>query len=39
MFGVQVGFLSEWQVYAEKLEGGMWKGERMEGGKVERLSG
>ena len=33
-----VGFLTEWQLYAQKLEGDSWKDERMEAGKVEKMS-
>lgn len=33
-----VGFLTEWQLYAQKLEGDNWRDERMEAGKVEKLS-
>lgn len=33
-----VGFLTEWQLYAQKLEGESWKDEKMEAGKVEKMS-
>ena len=35
----QIGFLTEWQLYAQKLEGDEWLGERMEIGKVDKMSG
>jgi hypothetical protein len=37
--GLQIGFLTEWQMYAQKLEGESWKGERMDMAKVEKMSG
>lgn len=33
-----IGFLTEWQLYAQKLEGDEWVGEKMEKGKVEKMS-
>ncbi|KAF2207400.1 hypothetical protein CERZMDRAFT_11607, partial [Cercospora zeae-maydis SCOH1-5] len=33
-----VGFLTEWQSYAQQIEGEQWRGERMERGKVEKMS-
>jgi len=33
-----VGFLTEWQSYTQMVEGDAWKGERMEKGKVEKMS-
>ncbi|GAB7353869.1 hypothetical protein MBLNU459_g4227t1 [Dothideomycetes sp. NU459] len=33
-----VGFLTEWQLYAQKLEGDQWKGEQMEKSKVDKMS-
>ena len=35
----QIGFLTEWQMYAQKLEGDSWIGEKMEAGKIEKMSG
>jgi hypothetical protein len=35
----QIGFLTEWQMYAQKLEGDTWLGERMDPAKVEKMSG
>jgi hypothetical protein len=34
-----IGFLTEWQMYAQKLEGDSWIGERMDIGKIEKMSG
>lgn len=34
-----IGFLSEWQMYAQQVEGEHWKGERMEKGKIDKMSG
>lgn len=36
---VQVGFLTEWQLYAQKIEGEAWKGEKLDEGKVAKMSG
>jgi len=33
-----IGFLTEWQMYAQQLEGDSWLGERMDVGKVEKMS-
>ncbi|KUJ24090.1 ACN9-domain-containing protein [Mollisia scopiformis] len=33
-----IGFLTEWQMYAQKLEGDSWLGERMDPGKIEKMS-
>ncbi|KAE9381749.1 ACN9-domain-containing protein [Stipitochalara longipes BDJ] len=33
-----IGFLTEWQMYAQKLEGDSWIGERMDVGKIEKMS-
>jgi len=35
----QIGFLTEWQMYAQKLEGDSWVGERMDVGKIDKMSG
>ena len=35
----QIGFLTEWQLYAQKVEGDAWKGEKIEEGKLQKLSG
>ena len=34
-----VGFLTEWQTYAQQIEGERWRGEKMEKGKVDKMSG
>ncbi|KAG9248824.1 hypothetical protein BJ878DRAFT_537906 [Calycina marina] len=33
-----VGFLTEWQLYAQKLEGDSWAGERMDPSKIDKMS-
>ncbi|MCJ1474191.1 acetate non-utilizing protein 9 [Lambiella insularis] len=33
-----IGFLTEWQMYAQKLEGDSWRGERIDSGKVDKMS-
>lgn len=37
--GVQVGFLTEWQLYAQKIEGDSWVGEKLDQSKIEKMSG
>jgi len=44
LFGVadglpQIGFLTEWQMYAQSLEGDSWIGEQMDVGKIDKMSG
>ena len=39
VFLSQVGFLTEWQLYAQKLEGDQWVGERMDPNKIDKMSG
>lgn len=34
-----VGFLSEWQSYAQQIEGGSWIGEKMDKSKIDKMSG
>jgi hypothetical protein len=34
-----IGFLTEWQMYAQKVEGESWRGEKLEGGKIDKMSG
>lgn len=34
-----VGFLTEWQTYVQQIEGEAWRGERMDRGKVDKMSG
>jgi hypothetical protein len=36
---VQIGFLTEWQLYAQKIEGDSWRGEKLDPQKVEKMSG
>jgi hypothetical protein len=36
---LQIGFLTEWQLYAQKVEGDSWKGEKLDPAKVEKMSG
>ncbi|KAL2166814.1 hypothetical protein VTG60DRAFT_2131 [Thermothelomyces hinnuleus] len=36
--GHLIGFLSEWQLYAQKIEGDAWKGEKLDQGKIEKMS-
>lgn len=33
-----IGFLSEWQMYAQTLQGESWKGEKMDKTKVDKMS-
>ncbi|KXT15527.1 hypothetical protein AC579_3407 [Pseudocercospora musae] len=33
-----VGFLTEWQAYAQQVEGHKWRGEKMDVGKVDKMS-
>ncbi|EKD20754.1 uncharacterized protein L3040_006472 [Drepanopeziza brunnea f. sp. 'multigermtubi'] len=33
-----IGFLTEWQMYAQTLEGESWAGERMDPSKIEKMS-
>jgi hypothetical protein len=35
----QIGFLTEWQMYAQQLEGDTWKGEKLNMAKFEKMSG
>lgn len=35
----QIGFLTEWQMYAQKIEGDSRLGERLDGGKIDKMSG
>lgn len=38
-FCVQIGFLTEWQLYAQKIEGESWVGEKLDEGKIAKMSG
>lgn len=33
-----IGFLSEWQNYAQQIEGDSWRGQKMDKGKVDKMS-
>ncbi|KAL4940821.1 hypothetical protein BDV06DRAFT_13374 [Aspergillus oleicola] len=33
-----IGFLTEWQLYAQKLEGDAWKGEKLDKSKLDKMS-
>ncbi|KAF2169723.1 hypothetical protein M409DRAFT_52232 [Zasmidium cellare ATCC 36951] len=33
-----VGFLTEWQTYAQQIEGDTWRGEKMDKSKVDKMS-
>ena len=35
----QIGFLTEWQMYAQKIEGDSWLGEKLDIGKIDKMSG
>ena len=34
-----VGFLMEWQTYAQQIEGKSWRGEKMDKNKIDKMSG
>lgn len=34
-----IGFLSEWQMYAQQIEGENWRGEKMDKTKIDKMSG
>jgi hypothetical protein len=36
---LQIGFLTEWQLYAQQIEGDSWRGGRLDRGKVDKMSG
>lgn len=33
-----VGFLTEWQLYAQQLEGDAWRGQRLDPAKLDKMS-
>lgn len=35
----QIGFLTEWQLYAQKLEGDNWAGEKLDKAKLDKMNG
>jgi hypothetical protein len=38
-YTLQIGFLTEWQLYAQKIEGDAWLGEKLDQGKISKMSG
>lgn len=34
-----IGFLTEWQMYAQEVEGESWRGEKMDKAKIDKMSG
>lgn len=36
---LQIGFLTEWQMYAQKIEGDSWYGEKIDKSKIDKMSG
>lgn len=36
---LQIGFLTEWQLYAQKIEGDSWVGDKLDPSKIEKMSG
>lgn len=34
-----VGFLKEWQLYAQRVEGNSWRGEKMDKERIDKMSG
>ena len=36
---MKIGFLTEWQMYAQKIEGDSWLGEKLDSGKIDKMSG
>lgn len=34
-----VGFLKEWQMYAQQVEGDSWYGEKLDKEKIDKMSG
>ena len=36
---LKIGFLTEWQMYAQKIEGDSWRGERLDNSKIDKMSG
>lgn len=35
----QIGFLTEWQMYAQKIEGDAWLGEKLDQAMMDKMSG
>lgn len=38
-FRWQIGFLSEWQLYAQQIEGDSWRGSKLDRAKLDNMSG
>lgn len=36
---LQIGFLTEWQMYAQQLEGDAWRDAKMDKAKIDKMSG
>ena len=36
---LQIGFLSEWQMYVQQVEGDSWRDAKMDKGKIDKMSG
>lgn len=36
---LQIGFLTEWQMYAQQIEGESWKGAKLDKAKIDKMSG
>ena len=36
---LQITFLTEWQLYAQKVEGDAWKGDKLDGDVMEKMTG
>ena len=36
---LQITFLTEWQLYAQKVEGEAWKGDKLDGNVMEKMTG
>jgi hypothetical protein len=36
---IEIGFLTEWQLYAQTIEGDSWKEEKMDKTKIDKMSG
>lgn len=36
---IKIGFLTEWQLYAQKIEGDAWIGDKLDEQKLAKMSG
>ena len=36
---IQIGFLTEWQMYAQEIEGDAWRGSKIDKAKIDKMSG